>query len=54
MKDKQKAIAGFLTPLVSWIVMHYGLDMPPATQAAVVTILTGLVVYFVPNVEASK
>lgn len=48
-----KAIAAFLTALVSIIALT-GLNLPdffkdPATIAAIASVLSGIVTYFVPN-----
>ena len=49
LNGARKAIVGVLTPCISWAVMHYGLDIDAEMQAAIVTVLTGLLVYLVPN-----
>ena len=51
MKGKEKAIAAIITPIVAFVVTHYGLNVDPETQAAAVTLLTGAAVYLVPNRE---
>jgi hypothetical protein len=44
-----KAIAGAITALVVFLVSHFGLDLPPEITAALETLVTAGVVYWIPN-----
>lgn len=47
--ENAKAIAGALTTLIVFIAAEVGLDLPDGVTAAVGTILTGAVVWYVAN-----
>lgn len=45
----QKAIAAAVAAALSFAVAHFGLNVEGEVQNAIVTIVTAVVVYFVPN-----
>jgi len=49
MQEHAKAIAGALTTLVVFIAAEVGFDLPDGVTAAVGTILTGAIVWYVTN-----
>ena len=44
-----KLIGSVLGSAVSWLALHFGLDMDPATQAAIVGGISALLVWLIPN-----
>lgn len=53
-KAHAKAIAGVLTPAITFASAKYGLNLSPATVATLVSLLTGGAVFAIPNTPAPK
>lgn len=49
-----KALVGALAPVVVWLCARYGLTLKPDEAAMLVTLITGLLVYFTPNKVISE
>ena len=45
----RKAIAALVTPIVAWFALKAGFDIDTETQAAIVGIITSIVVGWIPN-----
>jgi hypothetical protein len=44
-----KAYAGAATVLISFAVLQFGLELPDEVTGAITTLLTGAIVWWVPN-----
>ena len=49
-----KALAGALTAIIVYVVTLVGLDLPEGVVGALLTVITGAVVYLVPNKEQTE
>lgn len=49
MKQYAKAIAGAVTALIVWIVAQFGLELPDEVTGALITLITGGIIYWVKN-----
>lgn len=47
-----KAIVALFTPIIVLFLTRVGLNVDPTLSAALTTVITGLVVYLVPNKDA--
>ncbi len=50
--EYDKALAALVVGILSYFLLHLGVNIDTTTAAALTTILTSVVVYFVPNKQA--
>lgn len=44
-----KAIVGVVVPVILWAATHFGLNIDAQTSVYIAAVVTGIVVYLVPN-----
>lgn len=49
-----KAYAGAVTVVLSYVILQFGLDLPDEVAGAITTLLTGAIVYAVPNKQPKE
>jgi len=49
MSNYRKAIAALVTPVVIWVALKVGLNLDADTTAAIIAVITGIVVERIPN-----